>query len=140
MFQAAGKTNHLFTSGILNTCCTVCGFFIAAFWGNSIEAVAWSWDITLVINFVNTYFIMHVFTLKESPILYYKSLLPQLINSVLTLIIVGFIVDSIHVLGVITSLLYKSVLICLCTIVLATLLKQYSIKDIAKMFHVRHKR
>jgi PST family polysaccharide transporter len=127
-------------SGILNTCCTVIGFFIAAYWGNSIEAVAWSWDITLAINFINTYFIMHIFTLKESPISYYKSLLPQLINSVLTLMIVGLIVDSIHGLGVIASLLCKLILISLCTIVFATLLKQYSIKDIAKMSHVFHKR
>ncbi len=140
LFQAAGKTNHLFMSGILNTCCTVIGFFIAAYWGNSIEAVAWSWDITLAINFINTYFIMHIFTLKESPISYYKSLLPQLINSVLTLIIVGLIVDSIHGLGVIASLLCKLILISLCTIVFATLLKQYSIKDIAKMSHMFHKR
>ena len=83
---------------------------------------------------------MHVFTLKESPISYYKSLLPQLINSVLTFIIVEFVVDSTHGIGVIASLLYKSVLICLCTILLATLFKQYSIKDVAKMAHVLHKR
>ena len=29
LFQATGKTNHLFFSGTLNTLCTLCGFFIA---------------------------------------------------------------------------------------------------------------
>lgn len=133
VFQAAGKTNYLFFSGILNTSFTVSGFLIAAYWGNSIEAVAWSWDITLAINFINTYLILHVATLKESPVSFYISLMPQLVNSILTWIIVELFIVVIPEQNVIVSLLYKILLVSICTIVLATVLKQYRIKDIVEM-------
>lgn len=134
IFQAAGKTNHLFVSGMLNTCCTICGFIIAAYWGKSIQAVAWSWDITLTINFVSTYFIMHFFTLKESPVPFYKSLLLQLTNSALTWAIIELILFFSPKLGVITSLVFKLLLIILLTIMFATFLKQYNIRDVIKVF------
>lgn len=134
VFQAAGKTNHLFISGMLNTFCTVCGFLIAAHWGGSIEAVAWSWDITLTINFINTYFLLHVFTLKESAISFYASLLPQLLNSVLTWGIVTLIINAVPDQNIIVSLIYKLLLVLLCTIVFATLLKQYNVRELMEMF------
>ena len=129
-FQAAGKTNHLFVSGMLNTFCTVSGFLLAAYWGKSIEAVAWSWDITLVINFVNTYCLLHVFALKESPVSFYASLLPQLLNSVLTWIIVTLIIIIIPGQYVIISFICKLFLTVFCTLIFASLLKQYDVKDL----------
>ena len=130
VFQAAGKTNHLFVSGMLNTFCTVTGFFIAAHWGGSIEAVAWSWDITLTINFINTYFILHVITLKESPVPYYRSLVPQLINSFLTWGIMMLIINVIPEQHILVSLLYKIFLITIFSIVFAVLLKQYDVREL----------
>ena len=130
VFQAAGKTNHLFFSGMLNTFCTVMGFVVAAHWGGSIEAVAWSWDITLAINFINTYFILHVITLKESPVSYYASLFPQLLNSVLTWGVVYLIICAVPEQNIIVSLVYKLLLVFLCTIGFATLLRQYDVRDL----------
>jgi PST family polysaccharide transporter len=132
VFQAAGKTNHLFVSGMLNTFCTVTGFFIAAHWGGSIEAVAWSWDITLTINFISTYFILHAITLKESPVSYYKSLVPQLMNSILTWGIMTMIINVIPEQNVLISLLYKLIFVILITLSLASLLKQYSLVAFVK--------
>lgn len=129
IFQAAGKTNHLFISGLLNSFFTVVGFFIAVYCGGTIEAVAWSWDITLTINFINTYTIMHIFTLGERVIPYFSSLLPQVLNSVLTFILLFFIGDF-FTSNLFVSLAYKTTLIGLSTVVLATLLRQYSVKDI----------
>ena len=128
VFQAAGKTNHLFVSGMLNTFCTVMGFFIAALWGGSIEAVAWSWDITLTINFINTYFILHVITLKESPVPYFRSLVPQLINSFLTWGIMMLVINVIPEQHIFVSLLYKIILITIFSIGFAVLLKQYDVR------------
>lgn len=130
VFQATGKTNYLFISGILNTTCTVSGFFIAAHWGNSIEAVAWSWDITLAINFFTTYLIMHIFTLRGSPVSFYISLIPQLINSVLTFVVTLLIINALPEQNLIISLLYKLCIILFCTIGFASLLKQYSVNDL----------
>lgn len=128
-FQAAGKTNHLFVSGMLNTLCTVTGFFIAAYCWKSIEAVAWSWDITLTINFLSTYFILHVITLKESMASFIKALLPQCVNSVLTFVLITIIVSFLPEQKLIT-MSYKIILICIFTAGLAFILKQYNIIEI----------
>lgn len=130
VFQAAGKTNHLFVSGLLNSICTVSGFYIAAYWGKTIEAVAWSWDITLAINFISTYFIMHYFTLKDSFFSYIAALIPQLVNSSITFGVVILIVNAIPEQVVFLSLIYKLLLIFICTILFAILFRQYNVKDI----------
>ena len=132
LFQAAGKTNHLFMSGILNTCCTVIGFFIAAYWGNSIEAVAWSWDITLTINFINTYLILHIFTLTESFTSFFKSLFPQCANSIVVFIVVTYLIQLFHCDNIIVNLIIKSIEVLGLTLLMARFLHQYQIKDLVK--------
>lgn len=66
IYQAAGKTNWLFYGGISNTCCTVIGFIIAASFFRTIEAMAWAWDITLLVNAIVSYIILYHIVLKES--------------------------------------------------------------------------
>lgn len=131
-FQAAGKTNHLFISGMLNTLCTVSGFLIAAFWGNSIEAVAWSWDITLAINFINTYLILHIATMKTNVWSFFKALLPQCANSIIVYITIFFISRIFVVENVFASLLFKSMSILATTLLLAQILHQYKLSLIVK--------
>lgn len=131
-FQAAGKTNHLFISGMLNTLCTVSGFLIAAYWGNSIEAVAWSWDITLAINFINTYLILHIATMKTNVWSFFKALLPQCANSIIVYITIFFISRIFVVENVFASLLFKSMSILASTLLLAQILHQYKLSLIVK--------
>lgn len=131
-FQAAGKTNHLFISGMLNTLCTVSGFLIAAYWGNSIEAVAWSWDITLAINFINTYLILHIATMKTNVWSFFKALLPQCANSIIVYITIFFISRIFVVENVFASLLFKSMSILATTLLLAQILHQYKLSLIVK--------
>ena len=94
----------------------------------TIEAVAWSWDITLFINFINTYLILHVVTLKESPVSFYSSLIPQLVNSGLTWGLMMLVVCIVPEQNIIVSLIFKLLLILLFTISFAAILKQYSLK------------
>ena len=138
VFQAAGKTNHLFFSGMLNTFCTVTGFFIAAHWGGSIEAVAWSWDITLVINFINTYFILHVITLKETVGSFYKSLLPQCVNSIVVFVAISYISMQLYFENLFLNLTFKGILVSLMTLLMARMLHQYNLGEIVKT--ISHKR
>ena len=133
-FQAAGKTNHLFFSGMLNTLCTVTGFLIAAHWGRSIEAVAWSWDITLFINYINTYLILHKITLKERYFPYLWSLAPQIVNSTLTFIVLLLVSQFFIGLPLIASLLCKFMLVVICTILFALMIKQYAISELKNSF------
>lgn len=59
IFQASNYTNLLFLTGIRNTFFTVTSLLIAVFAFQTIEAVAWSWNISLLINFVLTYRTMY---------------------------------------------------------------------------------
>ena len=130
IYQAAGKTNHMFVVGVLNTFCTVSGFLIAANLGSSIEAMAWAWDITLVINFLNSYLIMHVFTLKEPAWIFFESLIPQIINSAVVFVIISCACKLIVFDILFLNLMIKSILILVFTLLMAKLLNQYDFNHI----------
>lgn len=132
VYQAAGKTNHLFYNGILNTFCTVCGFLIAAHWGGSIEAMAWAWDVTLVINFINSYYILHAYSLNESVASFFSSLLPQILNSVVVFVAVYLFSSHFSISNVILSLVFKGIMVFIMTLFMAKFLHQYQFSDIIK--------
>lgn len=138
IYQAAGKTNHMFFVGMLNTTCTVSGFLIAAHWGKSIEAMAWAWDITLLLNFVNSYYILHTFTLKESVSSFYASLLPQCVNSSVVSMIILFVNTVLNIDNVFISLIVKLLGILFLTLFMAKVLHQYKIKDVlTSLMHLK---
>ena len=130
IYQAAGRTDHMFYNGILNTAVTVSGFLIAAYWEGSIEAMAWAWDITLAINFVNSYFILHRFTLKESVFSFYKCLIPQCMNSLMVFSLLIFLSFGFTYNSLLLALFCKSAAICVVTVGLALLFKQYSFSSL----------
>ena len=59
IFQASNTTNLMFFVGIRNTISTVFCLIIAVSLFSSIEAVAWSWVISLTINFIMSYHTMY---------------------------------------------------------------------------------
>lgn len=132
IYQAAGKTNHMFYNGIINTCVTVLGFIIAAVYGRSIEAMAWAWVITLAINFMNSYFILNRYSLKSSVFSFYRTIAPQAVNSFVVFGLMSFLTYYIVDVNIIVSLAIKSLACFLLTIIMALLFQQYSIKDINK--------
>lgn len=96
IYQSANSTKYMFYSGLLNTFMTVSGFVVSAhFWG-TIEAIAWSWDITLTINVVTSYYILYRLVLKSSvtPLL---SILKCPVLNALVLAVVLYVMD--YVLG-----------------------------------------
>lgn len=139
IYQAAGKTNYLFYNGIMNTTVTVSGFLIAAYYGGTIEAMAWAWNITLIINFLVSYFILHQITLNGSSILFFKSIIPQLTNSVLTFLVISLIIGIVPEMNIFLSAVFKVCLISIFTICFAIVLRQYHIKDMIKVvLSIRH--
>ena len=139
LYQAAGKTNHMFIVGMFNTSCTVAGFLVAAYWGNSIEVMAWAWDITLTINFVNSYFILHTFTLGESVLSFFRSLLPQCANSLVALTLMLLFCWLIQIDNLFLSLIIKGCLVLFLTFLMASFLHQYNIQNILTHFVVHRK-
>lgn len=127
MFQASGKTDHLFYSGIINTISTVIGFLTAAIWFKTITSMAWAWDITLLINFCNTYVIMNKYTFSASLVSFLKSFLPQITNT-LIVVVVSYLMFRFYIPdNIMIALIYKAGIICIATFIIAFLLKQYNI-------------
>ncbi len=129
-YQAAGKTSLLFYNGLCNTIVTVIGFLIAAFIFNKLEAMAWAWDITLIINFINTYLILNKLTLAYPVVVFFRSFFAQIINSVTTFLITYLLISFISFENLIIELLIKSVIISFFTVYMAYILRQYNIISI----------
>ncbi len=91
IFMASNNTKAQFWVGVRNTFTTVIGFIVAAYFFKTIEAIAWSWVITLFINFVCTYYIMYRFVLKTSILPLLHVFLHPLLN-VLVLVVAGLLI------------------------------------------------
>lgn len=138
VYQASGMTKHMFINGIINTICTSTGFAVAAIWGKSIEAMAWAWDITLFINFVISYFIMYRYTFKKHYIFLFVSLLPQIMNSIISFIVMFFLIDYFQGINEVLLLLLKFFLLIAFTFIMAYIFRQYDILKITTNFYYQH--
>lgn len=71
IYLVCNNTRMEFWLGVRNTITTVVGFLIAAYLFKTLEAMAWAWTITLVLNFVFTYWLLyrHVLCQSISPML-----------------------------------------------------------------------
>lgn len=132
IFLAAGNSNHLFYTGIINTTITVVGFLITAIYFPSIENMAWSWDITLILNFLDSYYVMNRITFRSSFSKYLKIFIPQIINSCITFMICLYIFRLTLPNSLILSLIIKISIIVLITVSIAYLIGQYNILKITK--------
>lgn len=127
IFQAAGKTNHLFLSGFLSAVITIGAFLISAIHFHTIESMAWAWDIALFINFITGYMIMYKMTFHSSLRLYLKSFIPQAANTVFVGILSWLIFSNVTIKSDILALFLKTVIIGFLTVVMALILRQYNI-------------
>lgn len=127
IFLAAGKSNHLFYVGVINTIVTVTGFVIAAIFFKTIESMAWAWDITLFLNFFTTYLFMYKATFQENIRRYFYSYVYQIINS--GIVIMGMIIYCCNysIDFPFLALIVKTLLVLLGTLVMAFLLHQYNV-------------
>lgn len=87
IYQASGKTKFLFYGGLCNSTCTIIGFILTALFYDQIEAIAWAWNITLLINTINSYFILYKLVLKASVTPLLKSCIYPFISSIILTII-----------------------------------------------------
>ncbi len=132
IYQAAGRTDHMFYVGMINTSVTVCGFLVAAFWSREIEAMAWAWVITLTINFFISYSVLHKFTLGQKVFTFYRAIIPQLLNSSVVFLILIPFARFLDGANIFLTLISKSILIAVLTIVFAYFLHQYKIIELLK--------
>lgn len=126
-YLAAGKTNHMFYNGLCNTTITVIGFIIAAMYFKTLEAMAWAWDLTLLLNFVNSYFVMNRFTLGYPMMHFFKAFSPQLINTLISAVVASLLIRLIQFDNLFIEACYKGIAVMLPTVLIAYILKQYNI-------------
>ena len=66
IYQAAGDTKNLFFTGLVSSIVTIIGFIIALLVFHSVVAVAWSWNVSVLIGFIVNYYVLYKITLHES--------------------------------------------------------------------------
>ena len=66
IYLAANDSKHLFYSGFRNSITTILGLIFALLFFHTIEAVAWSYTITLLINFFRSSYILYHQVLKTN--------------------------------------------------------------------------
>lgn len=113
IYQAANATKPLFFVGLRNTCFTVLGFLFACFYFGTIEAVATSWAITTVANFISSYLTLYCSVLKSS----FKMVLKCLLHPVLCsgILIVAFLLIP-NIYNWALSLIIKTLMIFIVTV------------------------
>lgn len=141
LFQAAGKTNHLFYIGCINTLTTVGGFLIAALYFRTIEAMAWSWVITLALNFITTYTFMNKRTFGISLRKFAKEFIPQIINTAVSVFIAWILITTVPISNVLLNVAYCVLAVLMPTFIMAALLHQYNIISLlhSLWLSVRHR-
>lgn len=84
IFQSLNKTKLLFYNGLSNTLCTILGLSLSCYIFKSAESVAWSWTITLYINFIISFYILLYKVLKISYLTFLKFLIVPILVSMLS--------------------------------------------------------
>lgn len=107
IFMASYNTKMMFWAGIRNTSTTVAGFLIAAFCFRSLDAMAWSWTITLGINFLCTYWIMYKYALSTSLLSMLKELIKPLIIFIVLAVILFMFNSYLTNLGYVPAFILK---------------------------------
>lgn len=127
IFMICNNTKAQFYTGIRNTSITILGFFISAiFWGN-IESIAWSWVITLCINFITTYFILYNKVLRTSMTQMLIFMIKPLINAILLAIMLELIKSAKLECASIVSLFIKCTSAFILSIIFIQTTGQYNI-------------
>ena len=127
IYQAAGKTKHMFFCGLQSTVTTVSAFFIAALLFRTIESMAWAWDISLLINFIVSYVVMYRLTLHSLN----NSFFPFIHSAIdkhhsCDIFYRGLFFASVNIHHDFLSLVFKTVVVGVLTIGMAYILNQYN--------------
>ena len=134
IYQAAGDTKSLFYTGLASSVITIVGFVVALVFYGSIDAVAWSWDITLFFSFVINYYTLYRITLHESVASFLMSMkIPFFLSFIcaMLLFIYSFCFPSNLYLW---NMLIKSVIVIATTILVMLFFNILDIQEVRRNF------
>lgn len=131
IYQSSNAPKYLFLTGTFNMIMTVVGFILScSLWG-TIEAVAWSWTITLFLGFINSFITLFKIVLK-CPI---KSMLQQLAVPCLNAVVLAFLLwwlDKVFSYNIWISAISKCTASVVVSVVIIHLFHQYDIIQLVK--------
>lgn len=127
IYLVCNNTKMQFLLGIRNTATTVLGFIFAVLFWSTLESIAWAWTITLILNFIFTYWLMYRYVLCQSIISILKELIRPFITSI---VVAGFMLllnEIIFFEDWKISLLVKGISSVLITLICIQLTGQFNI-------------
>lgn len=130
IYQAAGKTKHLFICGLQSAICTVGAFIFTAIYFKTINAMAWAWDIALFINFCFCYWFMYKYTFTNRGVRFLYTFLPQIINSIVSTLITILATQLWLPNNPIIQIIWVVMIVAVSTLTMSYVLRQYSIISI----------
>lgn len=139
IFQSANATKIMFFNGVSNTVTTITGFIVSSYYFKTIEAVAWSWNITLYVNFIISFYLLYKIVLKE-PVKHFLSEISIPIFIFLLAFIGLQLLEALRISDfVIIRLVTKSVVVILISLTTLQLTKQYDIIGTIKKLNKNYK-
>lgn len=94
IYFSCNATKRLFYVTSINTSLTVLGFIIAAYYGGSIEAIAWGWTSVSIIGTINSYYQLYKLVMHQPLMPILKSLFKPTISAAL-LSVTAFVYNTI---------------------------------------------
>lgn len=131
IFQAAGRTDLLFTSGLLSAVVVVSAIIVGVLYYRSLEITAWLLSASFFINFIQAFGILVIVVLKSSVkpvLLIFWKLLPQIIVLFTLLYAASYYFREVNDLPVPVSFLFKLAILAVTLIAFNYSLFQTSIK------------
>lgn len=132
IWQSANATKYMFWTGMCNTLLTISCFIIGAYLYNTIEAIAWGWTLSSIVNFMNTYTVMYVIKFKSSLFKMLSQLIAPAINTVILICVFSAFQRWFPTMQILVSLCAKLFFATVVTVVSIQLLGVYDIKKILK--------
>ena len=83
IFLSCNASKQMFNVTIINTVLVVSGFSIGAYFGGTIEAIAWGWTCVSLLGTFNSYYRLYVLVMRQSLMPVIKSLIKPFISSLL---------------------------------------------------------
>ena len=130
IYQSTNHTKTMFYSGFMNTSITIIGFVICAFCNGGMNGFALAWDITLILNFMTSFYIMFHFVFDSGLKLMFKRMIHPLINCVSIFILCSIVNLLVGKKYIALSLSLKLIASLTSTILVISIFKDYDLKSL----------
>jgi len=128
IFQATNSTKEMFEFGVISIFTTILGFIITIIFWESVIAIAYSFNISLIINFLIGYYIIYHKIFKKSYLTFLFSLRHIFILFCISYIIVSFISQLVVIENIILSFIVKAIIVLILEVLYLKIFKVFNFR------------